>query len=84
MQSIADQTDSDVDFLAWELRPSLLGYVGLPVAINKDLEDWSNQFGIPAEFNQIGLDDNHLLSELEINLYRIGQETLNYTFKHAV
>jgi PAS domain S-box-containing protein len=83
VKSIANQIDSDVNFLAWELRPSVLDDFGLPLAMNKYVEDWSKQFGIPAEFNQIGLDGKHLLPEIEINLYRIGQEALNNTCKYA-
>jgi signal transduction histidine kinase len=47
------------------------------------VEDWSKQFNIPAEFNQNGLNGKHLLPEIEINLYRIGQEALNNTYKYA-
>lgn len=83
LKSIINQIDSDVDFLAWELRPSVLDDLGLPAAMKKYVEDWSKQFNIPAEFHQIGLDGKHLLPEIEINLYRIGQEALNNTCKYA-
>jgi PAS domain S-box-containing protein len=83
VKSIANQIDSDVDFLAWELRPSVLDELGLAAAMKKFLEDWSKQFNISAEFNLIGLDGKHLLPEIEINLYRIGQEALNNTCKYA-
>ena len=83
VKSIADQIDSDVDFLAWELRPSVLDDLGLTAAMKKFVADWSKQFNIPAEFNQIGLDGKKLLPEIEINLYRIGQEALNNTCKYA-
>ena len=82
-QSIVDRIDSEVDFLAWELRPSVLDNLGLPAAINKFVREWSVHFSIPAEFEQIGLEGKHLLPEIEINLYRIGQEALNNTAKHA-
>jgi PAS domain S-box-containing protein len=83
VKAIANQIDSEVDFLAWELRPSVLDDLGFPAAIKQFLEDWSKQFNIPAEFNQKGLDGKHLLPEIEINLYRIGQEALNNISKHA-
>jgi signal transduction histidine kinase len=72
-----------VDFLAWELRPSVLDDLGLSAAMKKFVVDWSSHFNIPAEFDQIGLDGKHLLPEIEINLYRIGQEALNNISKHA-
>lgn len=83
LKSITKQIDSDVDFLAWELRPSVLDDVGLTAAMKKFVEEWSTQFKIPAEFEQIGLDGQQLLPEIEINLYRIGQEALNNTCKYA-
>lgn len=83
LQSIAKQIDSDVDFLAWELRPSVLDDLGLVAAMKKYIADWSKQFNIPAEFTLIGLGKKKLLPEIEINLYRIGQEALNNTAKYA-
>lgn len=83
VQSIANQIDAEVDFLAWELRPSVLDDLGLSAAIEKYVRDWSKHFNVPAEYEQIGLDGKHLLPEIEINLYRIGQEALNNIAKHA-
>jgi signal transduction histidine kinase len=56
---------------------------GLAAAINKFVQEWSVHFQTPAEFHLTGLDDKHLLPEIEINLYRIGQEALNNISKHA-
>ena len=83
LKLIANQIDSEVDFLAWELRPSVLDDLGLVPALKNFVEDWSKHFNIPAEFHQIGLDGKPLLPEIEINLYRIGQEALNNISKHA-
>jgi signal transduction histidine kinase len=83
VKSIANKIDSDVDFLARELRPSVLDDLGLSAAMKKFVEDWSKQFNISGEFHTIGLDGKHLLPEIEINLYRIGQEALNNTCKYA-
>ncbi|HEX9961900.1 MAG TPA: ATP-binding protein, partial [Pyrinomonadaceae bacterium] len=83
LQLIANRIDSEVDFLAWELRPSVLDDLGLVAALENFVKDWSRHFNIPAEFHQVGLDGRHLLPEIEINLYRIGQEALNNICKHA-
>lgn len=83
VKATASRIDSEVDFLAWELRPSVLDDLGLSAAMKRFVEDWSRQFNIPAQFNQIGLNGKQLLPEIEINLYRIGQEALNNTCKHA-
>lgn len=83
LKSIANQIDSEVDFLAWELRPSVLDDLGLVVALKNFIKEWSLHFQIAAEFEQVRLDGNKLLPETEINLYRIGQEALNNICKHA-
>lgn len=83
LQEIANQIDAEVDFLAWELRPSVLNDLGLPAAMDKYVREWSDHFKTPAEFRHIGLEDKHLLPEIEINLYRIAQEALNNVAKHA-
>jgi PAS domain S-box-containing protein len=83
LETIAQRIDSEVDFLIWELRPSVLDDLGLSAAMKKFVADWSSHFNVPAEFHQVGLDGKHLLPEIEINLYRIGQEALNNISKHA-
>mgnify|MGYP003579026814 CR=1 FL=1 len=83
LQAIANQIDSDVDFLAWELRPSVLDEFGLVAALGKFVKDWSEHFKIPAEFDHNGLDGKTILPETEINLYRIVQEALNNISKYA-
>jgi PAS domain S-box-containing protein len=83
LQAMAQQIDSEVDFLAWELRPSILDDFGLTAAMKKYVHEWSVHFQIPAEFDQIGIDGKKLLPEIETNLYRLGQEALNNIAKHA-
>jgi PAS domain S-box-containing protein len=83
LQTIADAIDSEADFLVWELRPSLLDDFGLSAALKKFTYEWSEHFNVPAGFEEVGLDGKQLLSEIEINLYRIGQEALNNISKHA-
>jgi PAS domain S-box-containing protein len=84
LQSIASEIDSKVDFLAWELRPSIIDDLGLTAALKKYVHEWTVQFNIAAEFHQVGLNGDKLLPEIEINLYRIGQEALNNIYKHAI
>jgi PAS domain S-box-containing protein len=77
------QSDQQVDFLAWELRPAMLDEFGLAGAMSKFIEEWSKQFGVSAEFRAVGSSDQCLSSEAAINLYRIAQEALNNVSKHA-
>jgi two-component system CheB/CheR fusion protein len=75
--------DAEVSFLAWELRPAVLDDLGLVVAADNYVTEWSKHFEIPAEFHSTGLKKTRLNPEIETNLYRIIQEALNNTYKHA-
>jgi signal transduction histidine kinase len=83
MQAIAEQLDTDLDFLSWELRPASLDELGLAAALANFIREWSQHFNIPAEFHTTGLEKERLPQEIEINLYRIAQESLNNISKHA-
>jgi PAS domain S-box-containing protein len=75
--------DAEVSFLAWELRPAVLDDLGLVVAADNYVTEWSKHFEIPAEFQSTGLKKTRLDPETETNLYRITQEALNNIYKHA-
>jgi PAS domain S-box-containing protein len=80
---LVDSIDNSVDFLAWELRPALLDGVGLVGAIDNYLKQWSHHSGIATEFRSFRLARARLAQKVETNLYRIVQEALNNTHKHA-
>ena len=82
-QALAREIDSEIDFLAWELRPAALDDLGLVVALSKYLHAWSEHHGIAAEFRSAGLKDGRLTPETETSFYRIAQEALNNIAKHA-
>ncbi|MDX6693479.1 MAG: two-component system, chemotaxis family, CheB/CheR fusion protein [Blastocatellia bacterium] len=82
-QEIAARLDADVDFLAWELRPAALDDLGLAPALANFVKEWSKHYGITADSHTTGMDDERPSPEVEINLYRIAQEALNNTYKHA-
>lgn len=82
-QAVARQIDSDVNFLAWQLRPTALDDFGLAAALQNFVRDWSNHFETAAEFHQSGMDNRRLAPEIETSLYRIAQEALNNISKHA-
>lgn len=82
-QALAKQIDVDLDFLAWELRPASLEELGLMAAMEGFVQDWSKHFDIQADFHSSGLAGIRLTSDIEINLYRIAQESLNNIYKHA-
>jgi len=80
---IVTQLDSDVDFLAWELRPVVLDDLGLDEALQLYVDRWQEHVGISAEFHGSGFKEQRLPSEVENNLYRITQEALNNAAKHS-
>jgi PAS domain S-box-containing protein len=82
-QLLAQDLDRGVDFLAWELRPAALDDLGLKAALSNYVSEWSKYSGVNAEFHASGIDKERLSSETETNLYRITQEALNNTMKHA-
>lgn len=83
LAEVAESIDKSVDFLAWELRPALLDNVGLIAAVENYLAQWSSRAGVAAEMQRAGLSDRSLAPNVETNLYRIIQESLNNTHKHA-
>ena len=83
MQSIFDRLNSEVDFLAWELRPAALDMLGLDAACQTFLHEWGLHFGVEADYKCFGLDGSRLPPEVETNFYRILQEALQNVHKHA-
>jgi two-component system CheB/CheR fusion protein len=82
-QAIASRLDSEVDFMAWELRPAALDETGLPAALEDFTHEWTEHYGVRADFHTTGLGKRRLAPEVEISLYRIAQEALNNVVKHA-
>ena len=83
MQKNFDSLNSTVEFLAWELRPASLDLLGLDAALQAYVRDWSQQFGIQANYHVAGMEGTRLAPEVETNLYRIFQEALQNVHKHA-
>jgi signal transduction histidine kinase len=82
-QELVHRLDSEVDFIAWELRPAALDVVGLSAALENYAHEWSEHYGVEAEYRASGLSAGRLAPAVEINLYRIMQEALNNVYKHA-
>src|SRR4029078_5404413 len=76
LQRTALRLDSEISFLAWELRPAALDDLGLPEAAKAYIEDWSHNYKISSDFDIRGFGTDRLLPEVETHLYRIMQEAL--------
>jgi signal transduction histidine kinase len=85
VQALAERLDSEVDFLAWELRPTALDDLGLAAALVNFVKEWSSHYHVPAEAHITGFGsaELRLAPEAETCLYRITQEALNNVYKHA-
>jgi two-component system CheB/CheR fusion protein len=81
--ALARDIDSELDFLAWELRPAVLDDHGLLAALPRFIDDWSYHHQVVAEFHVSGFTNHHLTPEAEVTFYRITQEALNNVIKHA-
>jgi signal transduction histidine kinase len=83
LEADAKQLDRDVDFLIWELHPTVLDDLGLQAALTKHIRNWSRHFGVPAELHVTGMERDRLTPDIETTLYRIAQEALTNVAKHA-
>jgi PAS domain S-box-containing protein len=83
LQEIARLLDSEVSFLASELRPNTLDDLGLEDALRAHAIDWSRHYEIQLDFHSNGLTGKRLGRDVEVQLYRIAQEALNNVAKHA-
>jgi signal transduction histidine kinase len=81
-ESSATRLDADIEFLAWELRPSQLDQ-GLVTAIDRYGREWSNHFRVAIDIHTSPIDEARLPPQAALNLYRIAQEALNNVAKHA-
>jgi signal transduction histidine kinase len=83
LEAIVHQLDSDVDYLAWGLRPAALDRLGLAAALEQFVREWSGHARVVAGFHAGGFGGVELPPEVGINLYRVAQEALNNVQKHA-
>jgi PAS domain S-box-containing protein len=69
--------------LAVELRPTALDDIGLDAALATYVARWSERTGVAADFQALGPDGRRLPPEVETAIYRVVQEALNNTARHA-
>jgi PAS domain S-box-containing protein len=81
--TLTREIDRQIDFLAWELRPATLDDLGLAVALPRYVTEWSEQYGIKADYQTTGAVQGRLSAEAETVFYRVAQESLTNVVKHA-
>jgi two-component system, NarL family, sensor histidine kinase UhpB len=69
--------------IARELRPASIDELGLNSALANYVAEWSQQFGIVADFHRGDVDLDTLTDEKRTAIYRVVQEALTNVAKHA-
>jgi signal transduction histidine kinase len=83
VQRVAKQLETELDFYTWELRPGALYSLGLVPALTDFVTTFSRNYQLPVAFECVQMPETRLHTDHEVNLYRIAQEALNNTYKHA-
>ena len=81
--ALTHEVDSQLDFLAWELRPAVLDDLGLAAALPRFLNEWSAHHGLKTNFQTTGSVPMRLSPDAETAFYRVTQEALTNVIKHA-
>jgi signal transduction histidine kinase len=82
-QEIVSDLIRQVRELSLRLLPSMLDDIGLFPTLQWHFEQYTNQTGIHVNFSQSGLEEKRLPQNVEITAYRIIQEGLTNTARHA-
>jgi two-component system sensor histidine kinase UhpB len=81
-KSLSNQIITAMRQLSTELRPTLLDELGLIPTLRWYIQNFSNRLNIYSHFQAIGF-EKKLPPQIETAFYRIVQEALNNTAKHA-
>ena len=80
---MVDAVQDDLHRLAADLRPASLDHLGLVAALRQYLAEVDRQHPQIVEFETVGLDGERLPAEVEIALFRIAQEAVTNSIRHA-
>lgn len=76
------QTHLEMRRISYRLHPALLTDLGLEPALDAYLSGISRHSGLEVDFNMVGFEER-VGPEVETVLYRLSQEALTNTLKHA-
>lgn len=85
LREIISKTLEEIQWLSYELRPSVLDDLGLHAALNRYVNELSQHAGIKIDYDlQACKDlDTRLGSVVETTIYRVVQEALTNVIRHA-
>jgi signal transduction histidine kinase len=82
LKDLTAELGSELNRMAWELRPMALDDLGLRRAIEHYLEEWGERAGLRIDL-EIALDEHRLPREVETALFRVLQEAITNVVKHS-
>ncbi len=83
LRELTSKTLEEVHGLAIQLRPTILDDIGLNIALQKYISDYSVKFNINVDYHSIGFDSIRFPSEIETTIYRVVQEAFSNILKHS-
>lgn len=83
LRAITARALSEVRRLAWRLRPVALDELGLVAALEQYAAEYARSWRLAVDVQARGLNSDRLPAPVETALYRIVQEALTNTAKHA-
>jgi len=82
LRNMAGHVVKELHNITYDLRPTVLDDLGLVPALRWYAENRLSARGVEFELEVTGI-DRRLPAEMETTLFRIGQEAISNTFKHA-
>ena len=82
LRALVMEFGRDLNWLAWEIRPTTLDDLGIQTAIQNLTETWTERTGIQVDLH-LTLEGERLPPEVETALYRVLQEALTNVIRHA-
>jgi signal transduction histidine kinase len=82
LEILVGEVIDNLHHLARDLRPATLNHLGLVAALRQYVEMIEGKHGLEAQFGAVGI-SSRFPPEMEISLYRIGQEALNNVVRHS-
>jgi signal transduction histidine kinase len=83
LKKTANTIQDNLHKLAVNLRPASLDHLGLVTTLGQFIAEFNRQYGIPVDFEAVGLEDKRLPIEVETAFFRIVQESLTNVVLHA-
>ena len=83
LRKVTAKTLEEIHDIAVQLRPLTLDDIGLNIALQRYVVDYSNKFNVKGDYHSSGLNGIRLPAELETVVYRIVQEALTNIIKHS-